>query len=129
MKVRLEGLQRAQQAALAAVRSVAPEGPLGAAVQAGLLEAERRVVARTPVDTGSWRAAHRPHRAGLRGWIDLPQGAKNVRSGVRVTVYAKALAQRAPSRYDVYALDAGDSQAVLQVASRAFAGAWQEILP
>lgn len=129
MRVFLTNLQQAQQAALIAAHAARAEGPLGAAIQAGLNEAFRRVVARTPVDTGSWRAAHRPHREGLRGWIDVPQGAKNIRSGTRVRVYAKALAGRNPSRYDVYALNASDTQAVTEAGARAFGAALESELP
>lgn len=98
----IKGLQEAQAACLQLLAAMRPSGALGKSVQFALAAASRYAIAETPVDTGAWRASHRVKMQRLAGEVFLDPSAKNPRNGALVRVYARANAERAGGRYDVY---------------------------
>lgn len=97
----IKGIQEAQAAALQALAALQPDGALGKAVQYITAAAGRYAVQNTVVDTGSWRASHRPVVQGLTGRVFLDPAAVSPRGG-RPAVYGAALAKKKGGRYDVY---------------------------
>lgn len=100
--VSIRGLQEAQAAVLRAVAALRPTGALGKAVRYVTLAAHRWATAHTVVDTGSWRASHRPDVRGLTGRIFVDPAAVNPRGG-HPGVYGPALELTRGGRYAVYA--------------------------
>lgn len=98
----ISGIEAAQAAALRAVAAVRPAGGLGKAVRYIVVAANRFSVANTPVDTGSWRASHRPQASGTHGRIFLDPSAVNPKSRSRPADYGPALELTRGGRYAVY---------------------------
>ena len=120
MRTTIANLRRAQEANLRLLAATQPGGAAGAAVRAGLAETSRRVLAVTPVDTGSWRASHRVQQRGMSGSIDIDPTARNARSGALVWRYVERLKRRG-GRYDVYGSVArNDQAAIIEAMRRAF---------
>lgn len=99
----IRGLQEAQAAALRAIAALKPTGALGRAVRYVVLAAHRFATANTPVDTGSWRASHRPQVQGTTGRIFLDPAALNPKSHSHPAVYGPVLELTRKGRYAVYA--------------------------
>lgn len=83
----IQGLQEAQQKNLRIIQNLKMSGALGNAVREMALEAHRRVVMKTHVDTGTLRAAQRIRMAGNEGIIEIDPGAVNPQSGQYASVY------------------------------------------
>jgi len=91
----IAGIQAAQNANARLVASVKPSGNLERAIKAMTIEAERRAVIYTHVDTGSLRASHRMELIGPRGRVYIDPSSVNPRT------------KRKPSVYGVYERDRG----------------------
>lgn len=102
VRVTIAGVQAARAAVLDALAALRPVGALGEAVRAATLAADRYAVMLTAVDTGSWRASHRPQVAGLHGRVFLDPSTTNPRSGTRPAVYGAVWEERGGS-HAVYA--------------------------
>lgn len=112
----IRGLQETRAAVLRAAAQLQPEGGLGVAVRNATLAADRYAVSITKVDTGAWRASHRPTVEGLHGSISLDAGATNPRSGTRPAVYGAAWEARGGS-HAVYARTVNEAgQGIVQEA-------------
>jgi hypothetical protein len=83
----IRGLQEARSAVLRAIAALEPAGALGTAVRDATAATDRYAASITRVDTGAWRASHRPEVDGLSGRISLDPSATNPRSGTRPAVY------------------------------------------
>lgn len=83
----IKGLQEARSAVLQVMARLKPDSALGTAVRDATAAADRYAVSITKVDTGAWRASHRPAVEGLHGSISLDPSATNPRSGTRPAVY------------------------------------------
>lgn len=94
----IKGLQEARSAVLRVLAQLEPAGALGAAVRDTTLAADRYAVSITRVDTGAWRASHRPEVAGLVGHLHLDAGAINPKSGTRPAVYGAIWEDRGGQR-------------------------------
>lgn len=101
--VTIRGLQEVQAAALRAIAALTPTGAFGRAVRYVTAAAHRWATANTVVDTGSWRASHRPMVQGLTGRIFLDPAAINPKSQSHPAVYGPALELTRGGRYAVYA--------------------------
>lgn len=102
--ISIKGLQEAQAAAVKALEAVKPRGAFGRAVQYVLAGAHRYAAAITVVDTGSWRASHKPvmNEQQLHGRLFIDPNAVNPFSKSRPSVYGAILESRG-GRYAVYA--------------------------
>jgi hypothetical protein len=98
----IKGLEAAQAAAVRAAAAVQPDGALGEAVRYATLAAHRYAVAHTVVDTGSWRASHRPEVRGAQGRIFIDPSAINPKSNTPPSVYGPELELRRGGRYAAY---------------------------
>lgn len=98
----ITGIQEAQAALLQAAAAVRPSGALGKATRYAVLAAHRFAVANTVVDTGSWRASHRPEVAGATGRIFVDPSAVNPESGGRPAEYGPELELTRGGRYAIY---------------------------
>lgn len=87
VELSITGIQEAQDANARWMAALKPGGALGRAVQYMTIEAQRRAIALTHVDTGSLRASHRMQYAGLEGRVFIDPGATNPRSRGRTAVY------------------------------------------
>lgn len=101
MKGTIKGLQETQHAVLQAVAATRPRGGLGRAVRYATLAAHRYATQETVVDTGSWRASHRPEVTEDHGRIFLDPSAQNPNGGLP-SVYGPALELTRGGRYAVY---------------------------
>jgi hypothetical protein len=100
--VDISGIQQAQAAAVQALGALKPTGAFGKAVQYVTGQAHRYATQITPVDTGSWRASHRPEVHGLQGRIFLDPTAVNPKSHSLPSVYGPRLETQRGGRYAVY---------------------------
>jgi len=100
----IKGLQEAQAASLQAAATIQGDGRYGLdnAVQDVTVKAHRFAVANTPVDTGAWRASHRPEVHGLTGRVFIDPAATNPKSGSKPAVYGPELELIRGDRYAVY---------------------------
>jgi hypothetical protein len=90
------------RAATSRIRSaLQQDGALGKAVASVTLVASRFAAQRTPVATGTWRAAHRAVVQGLRGRVFLDPNAVSPTGG-RPSEYGSSLEQTRGGRYAVY---------------------------
>lgn len=94
----IRGIQRARAACLAVLARLRPGDALGTAVRDAVSLADRYAVSITRVDTGAWRASHRPRVSGLRGRIALDPAATNPRSGTRPAIYGYVWEKRGGDR-------------------------------
>ena len=83
----ISGIQAAQNANARLVASVKPSGNLERAIKAMTIEAERRAVIYTHVDTGALRASHRVELAGPRGRVYIDPSSVNPRTKQKPSVY------------------------------------------
>ena len=81
VKLTIEGIQKAQNANLAHVRSLRPEGSFGDAVKTATILSQQSAVRKTHVLTGSLRGSHRIKLTGLRGTVYIDPNSVNPRSG------------------------------------------------
>ncbi len=100
--VSIKGLQHIQADALRIVAELQPDGALGEAVRYATTAVHRYVTANTVVDTGSWRASHRPEVRGLRGRVFIDPNAVNPRSSERPIDYGTRLELERGGRYAPY---------------------------
>lgn len=105
--VTIRGLQELQAAVLRSIAALQPSGAFGKAVRYVTLAAHRYATAHTVVDTGSWRAAHRPEVRGLSGRIYVDPAAANPHGG-QPSVYGPTLELTRGGRYAVYARTVND---------------------
>ena len=88
VELSITGIQEAQDACLRWATAVQPKGALGRAVQYMTVEAQRRAVELTHVDTGALRASHRIAYDGpARGRVFIDGGTVNPRSRQRTAMY------------------------------------------
>ena len=98
----IRGIERLQSAAERGVEALKPAGAFGEAVRYTTLATHRYAVPLTPVDTGAWRASHRPEVGGLTGRIFIDPSATNPESDGRPVDYGAELELTRGGRYAVY---------------------------
>jgi hypothetical protein len=94
----IRGAQEARAACLSVLANLRPDGALGRAVRDATAAADRYAVSITRVDTGAWRASHRPEVDGLHGRLALDPSTTNPRSGSRPVVYGAIWEERGGKR-------------------------------
>lgn len=113
LRADISGLQAARAAVLAALAQLRPDSALGAAIRDAVLMVDRYAASITKVQTGAWRASHRPQVVGLHGQVSLDPAAVNPRSGSRPAVYGAVWEERGGA-HAVYARTVNErGQAIL----------------